>query len=534
VTNGEEPCESDAYKLIPPHKLVVVKRLGVTKTRQCIRISNVAPNIQIAPFNENLTTLRRAVAERVFLVKEDGVFQEPPKPKPKHFENTLASVRDMLRSHLPSTAPMSYVDTVNTFKGCKKKRYERAYCNILSTRRDVAKEAEVSVFVKYEKTDRTIKKDPVPRVISPRTPEYNLRVARYLRKIEDPIFDALGELFEHKTVMKGVTMTQTARLLREKWEMFRKPVAVGLDASRFDQHVSREALEFEHSIYDKCFKFKHHQDKLRELLKHQLKNKCAGYVNDGSVKYTTDGTRMSGDMNTSLGNCILMCMMIKAYSIHCGVNLQLANNGDDCVVFMEERDLHKFNKGLNVWFRKMGFNMVVEKPAKVFEEIEFCQTKPIFCGNSDCGESWVMCRNPWTAIAKDSVLMKNPKNVSNAFFKQWCDAVGTGGIALAGGLPIFQSFYEMMKRSGQVVRKNHQGKNRLMETNELLPWFMRETGLKGGRVLGAVAPETRSSFYFAFGVTPDEQICLENSYDSQVIATSHGDWHPREMFPICV
>jgi len=509
--------------------LVVEERLGVTKTRQCLRISRVAPNIQIAPFNENLTTLRRAVAERVFLVKENGVFQEPPKPRLKHFENTLASVRDMLRPHLPSTAPLSFVDTVNTFKGCKKKRYERAYRNILSTRRDIVKEAKVSVFVKYEKTDRTLKKDPVPRVISPRTPEYNLRVARYLRKIEDPIFDALGDLFGHKTVMKGVTMTQTARLLREKWEMFRKPVAVGLDASRFDQHVSREALEFEHSIYKMCFKFKHHQRKLMSLLKHQLRNECSGYVPDGSVKYTTDGTRMSGDMNTSLGNCVLMCMMIKAYSNHCGVKLQLANNGDDCVVFMEQNDLKMFNKGLNVWFRKMGFNMVVEAPANDFEDIEFCQTKPIFDG-----KTWVMCRNPWTAIAKDSVLMKNPNIVNDQFFKQWCDAVGTGGMALAGCLPVFQSFYGMMKRSGQVTRKNWKRKTVLMETNELLPWYMREVGLKGGRVSGVITPETRSSFYFAFGVTPDEQICLENFYDSQIIATSRGEWHPREMFPICV
>lgn len=492
-----------------------------------MRISRASPAIQIVPFNENIATLRRAVAERVFLVKEEGHFVAPPKPAEGHFSSTLNGVRDALRPHLPSTAPLSFQSTIETFKGRKRARYQRAYENILFKRSVLSEEAKVSVFVKYEKTDRTSKKDPVPRVISPRTPEFNLRIARYLRKIEDPIFDALGDLFGHKTVMKGVTMTQTARLLRQKWEMFRNPVAVGLDASRFDQHVSREALEFEHSIYPMCFKFARDRNKLKKLLRYQLKNHCSGYVPDGSIKYTIDGTRMSGDMNTSLGNCVLMCMMIKAYSNYVNVPMQLANNGDDCVVFMEKSDLAKFSAKLNDWFRKMGFNMVVEAPSYEFENIEFCQTRPVYDGSV-----WVMCRNPWTAIAKDTVLLKNPNQVNEGFFKQWLDAVGTGGIALAGGMPVFQAFYQMMQRSGCPERKNRKGRTVRMSTNELLPWFMRETGLKGSRVVQEVTPECRSSFYFAFGVTPDEQVALEGYYDGMFVCPRRGEWHPRDVFPV--
>nr|UUW21092.1 MAG: reverse transcriptase-like protein [Leptochloa chinensis tombus-like virus 1] len=325
--------------------------------------------------------------------------------------------------------------------------------------------------------------------------------------------------------MKGVTMTQTAKLLREKWDQFCRPVAVGLDASRFDQHVSLEALKFEHTIYPECFRFAKDRGKLRELLKYQLVNKCSGYVPDGEVKYKIKGTRMSGDMNTSLGNCVLMCMMIKAYADYCGVKLQLANNGDDCVVFMEQSDLDKFSSNLNCWFLEMGFNMVVEPPSYEFEHIEFCQTKPVYDG-----KEWVMCRNPWTAIAKDSVLLKNPKQVNGAFFKQWLDAVGTGGLALAGGLPIFQSFYKMYQRSGQIMRRNWRGKLVQMDHNEILPWFMREEGLRGTRAEGEVSPEARASFYFAFGVTPDEQVLLEEYYDSMCISAQRGEWHPRDVF----
>lgn len=411
MTEGQEPKQSEAYKLLAPGQLAVVRRLGTPKVRNCIRITRTSPLIQIAPFNENIDTLRRAVAERVFLVKEDGEFRSPPKPSVGLFEQRLAPVRALLKPYLPSTVPLSYQQTVDTFRGCKRRRYERALSNIVSTHTNVAKESEVKVFVKYEKTDRTSKSDPVPRVISPRTPEFNLRIARYLRKIEEPIFDSLGELFGHKTVMKGVTAEQTASLLREKWEAYRKPVAVGLDASRFDQHVSREALEFEHTIYTSCFTRRRDIKNLSGLLQHQLVNKCSGYTEDGKLKYTINGTRMSGDMNTSLGNCVLMCMMIKAYALSINVPLQLANNGDDCVVFMEQSDLPKFQCNLNTWFREMGFNMVVEAPSYEFEHIEFCQTRPVFDGSM-----WVMCRNPWTATAKDSVLLRDPKNVSSNFF----------------------------------------------------------------------------------------------------------------------
>jgi len=530
VTEGQEPKPSNAYQLLAPGQLTVKRRLGTPRVRQCLRVCRTSPLIQIAPFNENIDTLQRAVAERVFLVKENGVYGQPPKPVPGFFQQQLKQVRTQLLPFLPSTTPLSFHDAVETFQGCKKKRYERAFQNIVSTHTDVAEEAKVKVFVKYEKTDRTSKDDPVPRVISPRTPEYNLRIARYLRKVEEPIFDALGKLFGHKTVMKGVTMEQTGRLLREKWDHFKRPVAIGLDASRFDQHVSREALEFEHTIYEACFPLQSDKRKLMSLLRHQLVNHCAGYTNDGSLRYTVDGTRMSGDMNTSLGNCILMCMMIKAYADHCGIKVQLANNGDDCVVFMEKHDLNKFQVDLNGWFRNMGFNMVVEDPSYDFENIEFCQTRPIFDG-----KLWVMCRNPWTALAKDSVLLKNPKNVSTSFFATWLHAVGMGGMSLAGGMPVFQSFYRMYMRSGFQYRKNWRGKATCMDGNELLPWFMRETGMKGNRIESVITSEARCSFYYAFGVTPDEQVALEKYYDSMFISLHTAEeWHPRSVFPFKV
>jgi hypothetical protein len=391
--------------------------------------------------------------------------------------------------------------------------YQRALDDLRAGRGSVEEDAELAIFVKYEKTDRTTKLDPVPRIISPRNPKFNLRVGRYIRPLEKRLFKSLGKLFGHKTVIKGLNAIQSARVLHEKWEMFKNPVAVGLDASRFDQHVSHDALVWEHKVYLDCFKETKHRKRLARLLQLQEVNRCFGETPDGDVNYSIKGTRMSGDMNTSLGNCVLMCSMIHAFGKFCGVNIQLANNGDDCVVFMESGDLSKFMSDLPQWFLNLGFNMTVEEPVYEFDKIEFCQTKPIFDG-----QEWIMCRNPHNAIAKDSIMLK--KWDGGKFFRGWLDAVGTGGLSLTGRLPVFQELYAAYIRSGE-FRKIPE---------DLLPWNLRQLKEGVNREYGAVHPACRSSFYSAFGITPDEQVCMEKYYSDLTIGSEPVPYACRTVF----
>jgi hypothetical protein len=74
---------------------------------------------------------------------------------------------------------------------------------------------------------------------------------------------------------------------------------VGLDASRFDQHVSHAALKWEHSVYNSWFKDK----EFARAISMQLINEGTGYTDEGKIKVEVEGCRMSGDMNTSAGNC---------------------------------------------------------------------------------------------------------------------------------------------------------------------------------------------------------------------------------------
>jgi len=485
---------------------------GTPKERRFVRVAGVAPDITTEPFTHSLDNLKRAVLERVFRVKGGEGFVEPPRPQRGHFSRSLNGVRGLLSSVITPTAPMSHMQFVDEYKGRKRSRYLNALDRIRCTRCDLESEARLTVFVKFEKTDRTSKVDPVPRVISPRDPRYNIRVGRYLKRLEKQMFVDLSTLFGHPTVMKGYNAYEVANLLQEKWDMFKHPVAVGLDASRFDQHVSLEALRWEHEMYLQYFTGKH-QKRLRKLLKLQEVNHCFGSCPDGELRYDIVGTRMSGDMNTSMGNCLLMCSMIKAFSLEHGVKCQLANNGDDCVLFMEEEDYERVRPLVFPWFLKLGFNMVVEPPSHALEEIEFCQMRPIFDG---C--RWIMCRNPITGIVKDSVLLK-PWGGSS-FFQGWLDAVGTGGMAIAGCLPVFQEFYALLIRSGC--------KRPISE--DLLPWNVMQMGKGMDRKYGIITPAARASFYWAFGISPDEQLCLEEHYASMSIKPHLGGFGPRVIF----
>jgi hypothetical protein len=147
----------------------------------------------------------------------------------------------------------------------------------------------------------------------------------------------------------------------------------------------------------------------------------------------------------------------------------------------------------------MGFTMKVEDTVRVFEHVEFCQTKPV-CVDGE----YVMCRSPFIGLAKDSMCLQ--PSVDEHFltsYEQWAREVGTAGCSLASGMPILQSVYLRMSQMGQERKK---------------AWSQGLTS-HSGLLIGArgmtakVRPPsstTRFSFWLAWGITPDEQIAIES------------------------
>lgn len=468
---------------------------GMIGRRGSIRVTTLSPHVEFAVHDNNMANLTRGLVERVFLVQGERGLVPPPQPLPGVFEQRCAGFRLLFRTHVGVTTPWRHDQFVASYRGRRQAVYQQA-SDSLKVRPVCKRDAVVSTFLKNEKINFTAKADPAPRVIQPRSPRYNVEVGKFLKKIEHAVYHCVDNVWGHTTIMKGHNAHATAQLLREKWEKFRDPVAVGLDASRFDQHVSLDALRFEHSFY-KLFYRGSDRAELAELLSWQLHNKGYGRAPDGKVSYSVNGRRMSGDMNTGMGNCLLMCAMVWAFSQHAGLQLELANNGDDCVVFLERRNLGKLHD-LGPWFSEMGFNMKIEAPVDVFERIEFCQTQPIWDGRA-----WVMVRSGLTAIAKDCCIL-HPMH-SKASFDKWRYVLAEAGLHLTGGIPIFQSFYKALGHGGIP--------SRMLASPQFETGMMRlARGMH--RQYGPVHPAARVSFWLAFGIVPDMQEAIESYFEA--------------------
>lgn len=460
------------------------------KERQVRIMAGLGAGTNYGVHANNAVNMARGITERVLYVNGSQGLSKPPQPKDDVFKVRLGKLRGRLIRRMSPTPVVSRKDYPMLYRGRKRGVYQRAVDSLGQRGVSIA-DSYVSTFLKAEKINFSAKVDPAPRVIQPRSPRYNVEVGRYLKLFEKRVFAAFAREFGYPVILKGLNASQVGQQLHSHWRSFRKPVAVGLDASRFDQHVSVQALEFEHSIYNTVFQ----SGELRKLLRWQLRNKGIARVPGWRFDYVTNGCRMSGDINTSLGNCIIMSCIVIAYCEYAGINYRLANNGDDCVVVMEQGDLERLDE-IDEWFEDFGFKLTREAPVFELEKVEFCQAHPVYTSTG-----WRMVRNPFTAMSKDCVSLVSWDNENS--FRQWASAIADCGLSLTRGVPVWEAWYEQLKRVGG----NTTSAGVTERVNECGMYYMAR-GVEGG----AVCPEARVSFWRAFGILPDTQIALEEWY----------------------
>lgn len=495
----------------PDEGLDVELRRGTVKPRKLGRIGGIDGGDDIRMHDRDVQTLHRGLVERVFGVVKDGVITATPTPT-LGAVGRLAAFKSAVVRRMPRVGPGSRIDFVNTYRGSKRVRVLRAATSLETTPVQRG-DARLKTFVKAEKTNFTLKEDPAPRVIQPRDPRYNVEVGKYLKFQEHRIYSAVGQVFGSTTICKGLNPKQRAVLLKRKWSMFSDPVAIGLDASRFDQHVSFAMLSWEHSVYNAIFR----DPELERLLSWQLVNNGTGYCPDGKIRYTKVGTRGSGDMNTALGNCLIMCAMVWTFCRELGVKAELANDGDDCVLIMERRVATKAVDRVKPWFLDFGFSMKVDYVTDVFEQIEFCQSHPVIVD----GEP-IMVRNPRKAINSDLVSTKALDLVQA---KQHLAAVGVCGGVLSSGVPLMQRFYQVLREAGS-------GNGARILTSDEYHGYgftrmatMLDPDLKVD--IKPISPGTRVSYWRAFGITPDEQVQIENGFNPPTLDSVDDCWRSR-------
>lgn len=439
----------------------------------------------------NFTNLARGIVERVFYVNRDGGLARAPQPTKGVFSR-LNRVRERLLRAVRPTPVVARDDYPGLYTGRKRGVYERAL-ESLKIRAINFRDAWVSTFVKAEKVNLDSKVDPAPRVIQPRSPRYNLEVGRYLKLFEKELCAGFERVWGYPVVVKGKNAQEVGAVMARHWQSFEDPVAVGLDASRFDQHVSFDALQWEHSVYNSVF----NSPELKRLLKWQLHNRGIARVEDKVVEYDIRGCRMSGDINTGLGNCLIMSSIVIAYCEENGIPFRLANNGDDCVLFVDRCWLPAL-AGIDAWFLEFGFTLTREEPVFTLEQVVFCQAQPVFTSTG-----WRMVRDPRVAMSKDCVSLLGWDNEQS--FRLWASAIGSCGLSLTRGVPVWEAWYSRLVRLGA-------GANSVGVSDQV--WDSGLGYMSRGVTGGVVCDEARVSFYRAFGVMPDLQEALETEYSS--------------------
>jgi len=426
-----------------------------------------------------------------------GTFRSPPSPREGvNIGNDYEYYRYYL-SNICSPPILEPHEFAALYDGRRRKMNNIAADSLMLTPL-TRKDSYVEVFGKVEKTNFTAKPNAIQRVISPTIRRYLVETGRHIKPLEKPLIKRIDQLFGETTVFKGLDPFAMGYHLHCKWSRFGTPVAIGIDAKRFDQHVSVPWLEFEHSIYNSIIKSKY----LKRILRWQLKTKCFARCKDGTIKYTLVGTRTSGCINTALGNVIINCVMVHKLCTRLCIPFSLVNNGDDSVIITEKKYEQKLMDAIPGYFLDYGFTMKVEKPVYEFEQIEFCQMQPVFAHNG-----YRMTRQIGPALSKDIICAK--PMVTMSLFKRWLYVVGQGGLSLTYGVPIMQEFYLSLIRNGTSSNSKRLLKDPVFESG-----FFRMVGKceKHGPV--EVTDQARLSFWLAFGVTPDTQRDVEEYYRS--------------------
>jgi len=334
------------------------------------------------------------------------------------------------------------------------------------------------------------------RAIQYRHPVFALEQGKFTKPIEKWFYHLRDE-FGTLIVGKADPFTIAGELVN-KSKHFADPVYLMLDASKFDSCVDIKWLQICLSIYLKLFPKRFHRT-INFIWKKTFINR--GSTRKG-LKYRTHGTRMSGDMDTGLGNSIIMYLMLTSYLQNHRIRHSLLVNGDDSLVVIARADLQKA-KDISI-FTTFGFNMKFEV-AQTIQQAEFCQSRLIF---SDYGPT--MARKPARIMGRTSWTTRD-YGVKNT--RSFVNTLGLCERAASFGVPIASTMATKMIN----VANTHR-------TVTLKPWLAEHyLTMKKPWKIGhpKISLETRLSFYDAWDIEPQDQIDIENSIRVNLLLTRH-------------
>lgn len=156
--------------------------------------------------------------------------------------------------------------------------------------------------------------------------------------------------------------------IKEKWQV-KDLIFIENDFSQFDSSVHKRWTTWENKIIQYLLPLgdsKEH-DTFRKYLKGQGVTK--GHSKDRTINYGVDGTRKSGDNNTSIGNSLInLNMQLFAYK---GTKFCVIFLGDDSLTLMSKKELD-IDKSKHI-FNQLGFDAKIKVSDNIFN-VEFCSS----------------------------------------------------------------------------------------------------------------------------------------------------------------
>jgi len=435
-------------------------------------------------------------------------------------DDGLKRLKDMARQLVGGRTfePWTLERVVESFKGSRRRLYQNAYED-LKHNPIWEKDAYIKAFIKGEKTDPFAKINPDPRMIQARSPRYNLKVAQYLRPIEHFIYNLRGKS-GYRDVAKGLNQEERARTLIDKFSLFDKPVCFSVDCSRWDQHVSEQMLRLEHWVYKQLVP----DVEFSRLLEWQVKNRC--FTKNG-CKYTAVGGRMSGDINTALGNVLLMVLQIRTAMRNLGFKdheYEIFDDGDDLLVIVEERDFEYVQANLVKEFLKFGQELKIENIAREINDIVFCQSKIVYNG-----EHFIFCRD-WRKILSHATSGTKYWNDPN-LVRPMMGLVGACELALSSGIPIIQEYAAALVRMsrGKVADfKNLESGYLYRLKSEVGDLSLVEAYATSRNRERLITERARYEFEKTFGISKSEQLLIESQLRLWDLETTESRTVPVE------
>lgn len=420
------------------------------------------------------------------------------------FDNKRKRLTKALLKRFGVLDAWSYQTVLNGYSGSMKARYEMAYDKIRNGLLVGKMEARISAFTKAERFDVSKLEWKAPRLIEARRPEFNLEIARFLKPIEKVVYQHAikgPDGVVTRVFAGGMTATERAKAIRKKLGCFKDGVAISVDFSRFDMHTNIRQLRSVDGLYLALLG----NSDFQRLLSYKHVNK--GYTATG-ISFTSTGARMSGDMDTLLGNSIVCyCMVASCAEYLLGNKYNLLVQGDDAIVFMESKQAHVFMERASDIFAEMGHKAVFEGGlVSDARRIRFCQASMV---QSD-GE-YRMVRDPLKCVSNFGSSHKHFHNMKGGLAVLKSCALCE--LACNPGVPIVQQMCVSWLEKLRYVREA-----RLAASDEYLYRVKATTGSPSYSDAKAkrVTAKARSDFAVAFGISVEEQLKLERAIDVTV------------------